>query len=157
MAILNFWSTPKLLLGSSWSWSYGSWIYNYLCNQCLSPLTLWVRIQLKRGVFETTLCDNACQWLVAGRWFSPGTPLSSNNNTGWHEITEILLKVVLNAIPPPPKKTQRFVLFTCVHDLLPPRKLSVQHCFLTFSRYKTKHIFTPSVCFHRTVLRTPHW
>ena len=21
---------------------YGSWIYNYLCNQCLSPLTLWV-------------------------------------------------------------------------------------------------------------------
>jgi len=25
------------------SWSYGSWIYNYLCNQCLSPLTLWVR------------------------------------------------------------------------------------------------------------------
>ena len=24
----------------SWSWSYGSWIYNYLCNQCISPLTL---------------------------------------------------------------------------------------------------------------------
>jgi len=23
--------------GLSWSWSYGSWIYNYLCNQCLSP------------------------------------------------------------------------------------------------------------------------
>ena len=30
----------------SWSWSYGSWIYNYLCNQCLSPLKLWVRIPL---------------------------------------------------------------------------------------------------------------
>jgi hypothetical protein len=27
---------------SSLSWSYGSWIYNYLCNQCLSPLKLWV-------------------------------------------------------------------------------------------------------------------
>jgi len=26
--------------GLSWSWSYGSWINNYLCNQCLSPLTL---------------------------------------------------------------------------------------------------------------------
>jgi hypothetical protein len=25
------------------SWLYGSWIYNYLCNQCLSPLKLWVR------------------------------------------------------------------------------------------------------------------
>jgi hypothetical protein len=22
--------------------NYGSWIYNYLCNQCLSPLTLWL-------------------------------------------------------------------------------------------------------------------
>ena len=28
--------------GPSWSWSYGSWIYSYLCNQWLSPLTLWV-------------------------------------------------------------------------------------------------------------------
>ena len=27
-------------------WSYGSWIYNYLCNQCLSPLKLWVLIQI---------------------------------------------------------------------------------------------------------------
>jgi len=24
--------------GLSWSWSYGSWIYNYICNQCLSLL-----------------------------------------------------------------------------------------------------------------------
>jgi hypothetical protein len=23
--------------------SYGIWIYNYLCNQCLSPLKLWAR------------------------------------------------------------------------------------------------------------------
>ena len=30
----------------SWSWSNGSWIYNYLCNQCLSLLKLWVRILL---------------------------------------------------------------------------------------------------------------
>jgi hypothetical protein len=30
---------------ASWSWSYGSWMCNYLCNQCLSPLlALWVRI-----------------------------------------------------------------------------------------------------------------
>ena len=26
--------------GPTWSWSHGSWIYNYLCNQCLSPLQL---------------------------------------------------------------------------------------------------------------------
>ena len=31
-----------LSLGPSWSWSYGRLIYNYLCNQCLSPLMLWV-------------------------------------------------------------------------------------------------------------------
>jgi len=28
--------------GPWWSVSYGSWIYNYLFNQCLSPLKLWV-------------------------------------------------------------------------------------------------------------------
>ena len=43
--------------GVSWSWSYSSWIYNYLCNQCLSPLMLWVLIPPKRGVPNTTLCD----------------------------------------------------------------------------------------------------
>jgi hypothetical protein len=31
MAILKFWSTPKLLLGPSWL--YGSWMYNHMCNQ----------------------------------------------------------------------------------------------------------------------------
>jgi hypothetical protein len=30
--------------GPLWSWSQGSWIYNYLWNQYLSPLTLRVRI-----------------------------------------------------------------------------------------------------------------
>jgi hypothetical protein len=28
---------------ASWSWWYGSWIYNYLCNQCILPLKLWIR------------------------------------------------------------------------------------------------------------------
>ena len=32
--------------GPLWSWSYCSQIYNYLCNQCLSPLQFWVRILL---------------------------------------------------------------------------------------------------------------
>ena len=77
---------------------YGSWIYNYICNQHLSLLTLWVRIPLRRGVFDTTLCDKVCQWLVTGRWFSPGTPVSSTNKNDRHDITEILLKVALNTI-----------------------------------------------------------
>jgi len=33
-------------LGPSWSWSYGSRIYNFLCNQCMSLLKFWFRIPL---------------------------------------------------------------------------------------------------------------
>ena len=72
-----------------WPWLYGSWIYNYLCNQCLSPL-MWVRISISARC--TTLCDEVCRWQV---WFSP---VSCTNKTDRHDITEILLKVVLNAI-----------------------------------------------------------
>jgi hypothetical protein len=85
-------------VGPSWPLSYGSWIYNYLCNRSLSPLMLWVRILL--GARCTTLCDKVCQWLVAGQWFSPGPPDSSTNKTDRHDITEILLKVALNTWKP---------------------------------------------------------
>ena len=82
----------------SWSWSYGSWIDNHIFNQCLSQLTLRVRIPLRRGVLDTTLCDKVCVWLATGRWFSPGTPVSSTNKTDHPDIAEILLKVVFNTI-----------------------------------------------------------
>ena len=49
-------------------------------------------------VLDTTLCDQVCQWSGAGRWFSPGTPVSSTNKTDRHDIAEILLKVALNII-----------------------------------------------------------
>jgi hypothetical protein len=78
-----------------WSWLYGSWIYNYLCNQCLPPLKLWIWISIRARCI--TLCGKVCQWLAAGRWFSPGT-VSSTNKTYLRDITEILLKVALNTI-----------------------------------------------------------
>jgi hypothetical protein len=53
-------------------------------------------------MLDVTLCDEICQWLAIGRWFSPGTPVSSTNKTDRHDITEILLKVVLNTITPNP-------------------------------------------------------
>jgi len=79
---LDYFLTKIIYKRSSWSWSYGSWIYNNLCNQYLSPLMLWVRIPLRRGVLNTTLC----------------TPVSSDNKTDCHDITEILLKVTLITI-----------------------------------------------------------
>ena len=38
----------------------------------------------------------ALELLAHGRWFSPGTPASSNTKTGRHDIAEILLKVSLS-------------------------------------------------------------
>jgi hypothetical protein len=84
--------------GPSWSWSYGSWIYNYLCNQCLSPLKLWVQTPFRQGVLDTTLCDKICQLLATGQWFSLDTLVFYTNKTDHHDITEILLKVALNII-----------------------------------------------------------
>ena len=59
---------------------------------------LRVRISLRRGVLDITLCDNVCQKLTTGRCF---TPVSSTNKTDSHDITEILLEVALST-----KKTQ---------------------------------------------------
>jgi hypothetical protein len=42
--------------------------------------------------------DKVYQLLSRGRWFSPGTPVSSTTKTGRHELAEILLKVALNTI-----------------------------------------------------------
>jgi hypothetical protein len=78
-------SFPQILVGC---------ITTYM--QLSPPLTLWIRIPLMRGVFDTTLCDKVCPWLAAGQWFSPGPPVSSTNKSDCHDITEILLKVIIN-------------------------------------------------------------
>ena len=49
-------------MGPSWPWLYDSWFYCYICNQCLSPLTLWVQFPLRQGVLDTSyvikfVCD----------------------------------------------------------------------------------------------------
>jgi hypothetical protein len=56
-----------LKLGSWWSWSYGSWIYNYLRNQCLWPQKSWVGILLvvrctRYNIMSVTLYTTLCQW-----------------------------------------------------------------------------------------------
>ena len=54
------------------------------------PITTNVRIPLRRGVLDKMFCDKVCQWLATGRWFSPGTPVSSTNKIDLHDITEIV-------------------------------------------------------------------
>jgi hypothetical protein len=53
---------------------------------------LWVRISIRARF--TTLCDNICQWVVAGRWLTLGS--STKKKTYRHDIAEILLKVALS-------------------------------------------------------------
>ena len=67
---------------------------NYLCNQSLSPIKLWVRIPL---MARSTRCTIVLKF-VSGRWFFLGTLVSSTNKTDCHDITDLLLKVALNTI-----------------------------------------------------------
>jgi hypothetical protein len=108
---------------SSSSWLYGSWIYNNLCNQYLSPLKLFARIPLmtrcnRYNIMWSSLlvlsddrsvavsgCDlrhvGGCLrvWLTTtGRWLSPDVPVFSSNKTDFNYITEILLKEALSTI-----------------------------------------------------------
>jgi hypothetical protein len=44
------------------------------------------------------LAIKVCQWPPTGGWFSLGSPVSSTNKTDHHDISDKLLKVVLNTI-----------------------------------------------------------
>jgi len=62
--------------GPSWSWSYGSWIYNYLCKQqCLSTLIWWTR------TLFIARCTryNAMWWIFVCQWQVGGFLLYSTN------------------------------------------------------------------------------
>ena len=100
-------------------------VVDYLCNQCLLPLTFRVRIQLRPGLLDTTLCDKVCQWLATNLWFSPGTIVSSTNKTHRHDMTEILLKMALiTTLLIPQFNNEKMLLSTCI-----------QFPFLTISSY----------------------
>jgi hypothetical protein len=62
----------------------------------------WVRVRLcklQKGCTRLAAANDKIYQLRAhGRWFSPGTPVSSTTKTGRHDIAEILLKVALNTI-----------------------------------------------------------
>ena len=71
----------------SWSWSHGSWIYNYPCNDVVSS--------------NLDLCEvnNIMWWSLSVTWNRSVVSLGpSTNKTDRQNITEILLKAVLNII-----------------------------------------------------------
>jgi len=70
---LNFLSPSLYIQNVKWSWSYGSWIYNYLYNQCLSPLKLRVRTPfMTRGTRYNIICLSVtCDRPVVFSWFLP--------------------------------------------------------------------------------------
>ena len=76
----------------SWPWSHGNRIYNYIYNQYLSPLVLWIRISIRARC--KPLCDQVFQWLATGLWYSPDPPVSFTNTTDRHGLTELLLKAI---------------------------------------------------------------
>ena len=131
--------------GPSLPWSYGSWFYNYLCNQYLS--VLWIRISVMAKC--TTLCDKVCQWLPTGRWFSSRPPVSSTNKTDLHDITEIFLKVALSTIKQINKQKHVFTK-------------SCSGCYL-FIFWHRRMIFGMKLCEHQPVcdvssrLSSNHW
>jgi hypothetical protein len=61
------------------SW-HGSLMYNYLCNQCPSPLTLWVRISL----MTRSIRYNIMWWFVSNLWAGTVYP------SGAHEVAPVL-------------------------------------------------------------------
>ena len=57
-----------------------------------------IMIILILDIWTWSNCTMICQWLAAGQWFYPGTPVSYTNKTNCHDITKILSKVALNSI-----------------------------------------------------------
>ena len=63
-----------------------------------------------------------CQWIATDLWFSPGPPVFSTNKTYHYDITEILLKVVLNTIKQTNNKYIKMctceIIFLCISSIL---------------------------------------
>ena len=86
--------------GPSWPWSYSSWIYNYLCNQCLLPLKVvssrpvhFEVYSIQHYVIKFGSDLRQVGGFLRVLWFPSSIKY----------ITEILLKVALNTINQPTK------------------------------------------------------
>ena len=86
--VVNF---PTHQHGPLWSWTYGSWIYNYLCNQCLSQVhgeVYSIQHYVIKFISDLQQIGGFLRVLFGF--------LHQYNCR--HDIAEILLKVALNTI-----------------------------------------------------------
>ena len=91
---LRYINVYKCFEGPSWSWSCGSWVYNYLCNQCFTTNAVdSTRAEMYWIHSVSVTCDKTVVF--------PGPTVSSTNKTDRPDITEILLKVALNTTTQP--------------------------------------------------------
>ena len=94
------------------------------------------------GVLDATLCDKVCRWLMVGRWFSPGTPVSSTNKPDRHNKTEISLIC---------GKTITIALVTF------KKRLKVMHaCIWYLATTSGKNIIPSRYVFHSRLLCTQY-
>ena len=96
------WCMPEEeMSGCSGSDRIVSWIYNYLCYQCISPVKLWVRIPLMTRCTRYVINHHVIKF-VSDLCRCDSLVIFSINKTYRHDITQILLKVVLKQPTPPP-------------------------------------------------------
>jgi hypothetical protein len=99
-SLFTFKTIFNLQLGPGWLSELGMGLH----SNSYKPITntAWVRARLckwqKRCTRLAAASDKIYQLLAHGRWFSPGTSVSSTTKSGRHDIAEILLKVALSTI-----------------------------------------------------------
>ena len=112
------WSVENISAGPSWPWSNDSLIYNCLCNQCLSPLMLWVQISIRARC--TTLCDQVCQWHATGQWFSP--PIKHHQTNKQENISPDMTpnRMLLDCIDRKQKYNKHLILIIldCIYSVV---------------------------------------
>ena len=86
---------------------------------------VWFFLPQHNNVLNTTVCDKVCEWLVAGRWFSPGTLVSFTNKIDHKDIAETFLKVALISITVTLSKLQYTIIIIIIIIIRPNKKICV--------------------------------
>jgi hypothetical protein len=111
---------PKSSEGPLWSGSYGSWIYNYLCNQCISPLTLCSNPAQARCIRYNIMWYSLSVTSYRSVVFSWYSCFFHEENWPPRYNWNILMKVALNTIALPPSKQNRNIVGNGISSCFTP-------------------------------------